>query len=161
MLLTALAGSLPRLQVIWGDSLFVGDPFEHWAKHHLGVRFEIIKPPWTSLRGVWAPEGATVDWDKSMPKGCACAEVGDGWWSVRTPGSGVIVASLAIWEGTHTSSEACISLAMTRIMLSRLARARPYMASFCTHSNEVKRPDSLHNLNQIDTFITISTRSFY
>jgi transposase len=69
VLLTALRGHLPRLQVIWGDSGYAGDPFEQWVKQHLGVRFEIVKHPWTGLRGVWAPEGATIDWDKIMPKG--------------------------------------------------------------------------------------------
>src|SRR5215472_537533 len=69
VLLTALRGSLPRLHVIWGDSGYAGEPFEHWVKHHLGVRFEIVKHPWTGLRGVWIPEGAIIDWDKIMPRG--------------------------------------------------------------------------------------------
>ncbi len=69
VLLTALRGKLPRLQVIWGDSGYAGEPFEGWVKDHLGVRFEIVKHPWTGLRGVWAPEGATIDWDKIMPRG--------------------------------------------------------------------------------------------
>ena len=43
VLLTALRGKLPRLQVIWGDSGYAGDPFEGWVKDHLGVRFEIVK----------------------------------------------------------------------------------------------------------------------
>jgi transposase len=34
----------------------------------------VIYPPYpmgvpTGLRGVWAPEGATIDWDKIMPRG--------------------------------------------------------------------------------------------
>ena len=69
VLLEALVGKLPRLQVIWGDSGYAGEPFEHWVKEHLGVRFEIVKHPWTGLRGVWAPEGAIIDWDKIMPRG--------------------------------------------------------------------------------------------
>jgi putative transposase len=69
VLLTALSGSLPRLQVIWGDSGYAGEPFERWVKQHLGVRFEIVKHPWTGMRGVWAPEGVTIDWDTIMPKG--------------------------------------------------------------------------------------------
>ena len=62
MLLTALRGTLPRLQVIWGDSGYAGNPFEHWVKHHLGVRLEIVKHPWTGLRGVWVNDGMEVDW---------------------------------------------------------------------------------------------------
>jgi hypothetical protein len=72
VLLIALVGHLPRLQVIWADSGYEG-PFEDWVKAHLGgVRLEIVKHPWTGLRGVWAKEGAVIDWDKIMPKGCAC-----------------------------------------------------------------------------------------
>jgi hypothetical protein len=69
VLLTALRGHLPRLQVIWGDSGYAGEPFEHWVKDHLEVRLEILKHPWTGLRGVWAPEGVTIDWDKILPRG--------------------------------------------------------------------------------------------
>jgi len=69
VLLTALVGKLPRLQVIWGDSGYAGEPFEQWVTHHLGVRLEIVKHPWTSLRGVWVKEGMEVDWDKIMPPG--------------------------------------------------------------------------------------------
>ncbi len=124
VLLTALVGSLPRLQVIWGDSGYSGDPFEQWVKHHLGVRFEIVKHPWTGLRGVWAPEGATIDWDKIMPKGF---HVLPRRWVVERTNAWITRHRRLSrdFEGTHSSSEAFIYLAMTRIMLSRLARARP------------------------------------
>ena len=69
VLLTALRGKLPRLQVIWGDSGYAGEPFEGWVKDYLGVRLEIVKHPWTGIRGVLAPEEATIDWDKIMPRG--------------------------------------------------------------------------------------------
>jgi putative transposase len=68
-LLRPLAGKLPRLQVIWADSGYAGNPFEQWVKASLGVRLEIVNHPWTGLRGVWAPEGTTIDWDKILPKG--------------------------------------------------------------------------------------------
>ena len=38
--------------------------FEEWVKEHLGVRLEIVKHPWTGMRGVWAPAGVKVDWDQ-------------------------------------------------------------------------------------------------
>jgi len=72
VVLTALVGKLPRLQLIWADSGYEGK-FEEWVKEHLGVRLEIVKHAWTGIRGVWAPEGVKVDWDKIIPKGCACA----------------------------------------------------------------------------------------
>ncbi len=40
-----------------------------WVQQHLGVRLELVKHRWTGLRGVWAPEGATIDWDTILPKG--------------------------------------------------------------------------------------------
>jgi transposase len=68
VLLTALSGKLPRLLLIWADSGYEGK-FESWVKEQLGVRLEIVKHPWTGLRGVWAPQGAKVDWDQILPKG--------------------------------------------------------------------------------------------
>lgn len=68
-LLLPLAGKLPRLQLIWVDSGYAGEPFKHWVKEHLGVRVEIVKHRWTGLRGVWAPEGVEIDWDTVLPKG--------------------------------------------------------------------------------------------
>jgi hypothetical protein len=61
-LLQPLASKLPRLQVIWAESSFAGNPFERWVKASLGVCLEIVNHPWTGLRGVWAPEGTTIDW---------------------------------------------------------------------------------------------------
>jgi putative transposase len=123
VLLTALVGSLPRLQVIWGDSGYAGEPFEQWVKDHLGVRFEIVKHPWTGLRGVWAPEGAIIDWDKIMPRGFHVLK----WrWVVERTNAWITRHRRLSrdCEGTHSSSEAFIYLAMTRIMVSRLVRAR-------------------------------------
>jgi putative transposase len=124
VLLTALVGSLPRLQVIWGDSGYAGEPFERWVKDHLPVRFEIVKHPWTGLRGVWAPEGATIDWDKIMPKGF---HVLPRRWVVERTNAWITRHRRLSrdFEGTYSSSEAFIYLAMTRIMVARLARARP------------------------------------
>jgi putative transposase len=124
VLLTTLVGSLPRLQVIWGDSGYAGNPFELWVKQHLGVRFEIVKHPWTGLRGVWAPEGAIIDWDKIMPKGFHVLK--RRWVVERTNAWITHHRRLSRdFEGTYTSSEAFIYVAMTRIMVARLARASP------------------------------------
>lgn len=120
VLLTPLAGHLPRLQLIWGDSGYEG-PFEDWVKEHLdGVRLEIVKHPWTGLRGVWAPEGATIDWDKIMPKGFHILP--RRWVIERT--NAWITHNRRLsrdFEGTYTSSEAFIYLAMSKLMLARLA----------------------------------------
>jgi len=123
-LLTALRGNLPRLQVIWGDSGYAGKPFEQWVRDHFGVRFEVVKHPWTGLRGVWAPEGAVIDWDQIMPKGF---HVLPKRWVVERTNAWITHHRRLSrdFEGTFTSSEAFISLAMSRIMLARLVRASP------------------------------------
>jgi putative transposase len=71
LLLAPLVGHFPPLQLIWADSGYNGK-CKAWIKEHLGVEVEIVNHPWTGLKGVWAPEGAEIDWDKIIPKGCAC-----------------------------------------------------------------------------------------
>src|SRR5258708_18127178 len=58
-------------RVIWADTGYNGAPFEQWVKEYLGVRLEMVSHPWTGIRGVWAKEGAVIDWDQILPKGCA------------------------------------------------------------------------------------------
>ena len=67
VLLLPLVGKLPRLQVILADSGYNGAPFEQWVKASLGVRLEIVTHPWTGLHGVWAKEGAVIDWGQILP----------------------------------------------------------------------------------------------
>ena len=123
MLLTALIGSLPRLQVIWGDSGYAGEPFERWVQQYLGVRFEIVKHPWTGLRGVWAPEGATIDWDKIMPRGF---HVLPRRWVVERTNAWISGCRRLSrdFEGLCASSESLIYIAMSKLMLTRLAKLR-------------------------------------
>jgi transposase len=124
VLLTPLAGHLPRLQVIWADSGYAG-PFENWVKEHLdGVRLEIVKHPWTGLRGVWAKEGAVIDWDTIMPKGF---HVLPRRWVIERTNAWITHNRRLSrdFEGTYTSSEAFIYLAMSKLMVARLARDHP------------------------------------
>jgi putative transposase len=131
--LLPLVGTRPRLQVIWGESGSAGEPFKQWVKEHLGVRFEMVKHPWTGLRGVWAPEGATIDWDTIMPKGFHLLP--RRWVVERTTAWITHCRRLSRdFEGTHSSSEAFLSLAISRLMVARLARAGPSIMAFCTHS---------------------------
>jgi putative transposase len=121
-LLLPLIGKLPRLQVIWADSGSAGSPFEHWVKEHLGVRLEIVNHPWTGLRGVWAPKDAVLDWDTILPKGFHLLP--HRWVVERTNAWITHCRRLSRdFEGTHSSSESFIYLAMSKLMVSRLARA--------------------------------------
>jgi putative transposase len=123
-LLLPLVGKLPRLQVIWVDSGYAGAPFKHWVKEHLGVRLEMVNHPWTGLRGVWVPEGVEVDWDQIKPKGFHILP--RRWVVERTNAWITLCRRLSRdFEGTHASSEAFIYLAMSRLMVARLARNHP------------------------------------
>jgi putative transposase len=104
VLLHALVGKLPRLQLIWADSGYDGNPFQQWVKEHLGIRLEVVKHPWTGVRGVWAPQGARIDWDKIMPKGFPVLP--KRWIVERTDAWITHHRRLSRdFEGTHTSSE--------------------------------------------------------
>lgn len=124
VLLLPLAGHLPRLQLIGADSGYEG-PFENGVKEHLdGVRLEMVQHPWTGLRGVGAKEGTVIDWDKIMPKGF---HVLPRRWVIE-PTNAWITHHRRLsrdFEGTSTSSEAFISLAMSTLMVARLARDHP------------------------------------
>jgi putative transposase len=124
VLLTPLVGKLPRLRLMWADSAYQGT-FEDWVKEHLaGVRVEIVNHPWTGIKGTYAPIGTKVDWDKIIPRGFHLLP--RRWLIERT--NAWITHSRRLsrdFEGTHTSSEAFIYLAMSKLMVSRLAHKHP------------------------------------
>jgi len=109
---------------MWADSAYQGT-FEDWVKEHLaGVRVEIVNHPWTGIKGTYAPIGTKVDWDKIIPKGFHLLP--RRWLIERT--NAWITHSRRLsrdFEGTHTSSEAFIYLAMSKLMVSRLAHKHP------------------------------------
>jgi putative transposase len=108
--LVPLAGKLPRLQLIWANSEYAGNPFKHWVKEHLAVRLEIVNHPWTGLHGVWAPEETKIDWNTIIPKGFHVLP--RRWVIERTNAWMTHHRRLSRdFEGTHGSSEAFISLA--------------------------------------------------
>ena len=95
---------------------------QEWITEHLGVRLEIVKHLWTGLRGVWAPKDAEIDWDKIKPKGF---HVLPRRWVIERTNAWITNHRRLSrdFEGSHTSSESFIYLAMSRIMVKRLARA--------------------------------------
>jgi putative transposase len=124
VLLAALVGKLPRLQLIWADSAYQGT-FETWVKEQLvGVRVEIVNHPWTGIKGTYAPVGEKVDWDKIIPKGF---HILPRRWVVERTNAWITHARRLSrdFEGTYTSSEAFIYLAMSKLMVARLARDHP------------------------------------
>jgi putative transposase len=124
VLLLPLKGALPRLQLIWVDSGYAGHPFEQWVKEHLGVRVEVVNHPWTGIRAVWVKEGEEVDWNAIIPPGFHLLP--HRWVVERT--NAWITQNRRLsrdYEGTYSSSEALIYLAMSKLMVARLARAAP------------------------------------
>jgi putative transposase len=89
---------------------------------HRAVCLDIVKPAWTGVRGVWAPEGPPIDWETVLPKGFPVLP--RRWVIERTTAWVTHTRRLSRdGEGTHTSSEAFLPLALSRLMVYRLARA--------------------------------------
>jgi putative transposase len=124
VLLLPLVGTLPRLQLIWAESGYNGASFEQWVKEALNVRLEIVNHSWTGIKGTYAPIGTKVDWDTIIPKGFPILPRR---WVIERTNAWITHARRLSrdFEGTYTSSEAFISLAMSKLMVARLARDYP------------------------------------
>jgi transposase len=121
LLLAPLKDLFPRLKLIWADSAYKKGGFVEWVKALFGWTVEIVEHPWSGLRGVWAPEGTVIDWEKIRPRGFHVLK--RRWVVERT------LAWLSTWrrlakdyEVLPASEEAWIYVAMIRIMLGRLAQ---------------------------------------
>ena len=121
LLLAPLADRLPRLQLIWADTGYNGK-CKTWIEEHLGVEVQIVNHPWTGLKGVWAPEGAEIDWEKIIPKGF---HVLPRRWVVERTNAWISRCRRLArdFEGLCTSAEAFIFIAMSKLMLTRLAHS--------------------------------------
>jgi putative transposase len=117
LLLEPLQGVFPRLKLIWADSAYEKGNFEAWVKEHFGWDVEIVKHWWTGLRYVWVGPGQEPP---TIPSGFHLLK----WrWIVERT-----FAWLSTWrrlakdyEVLPASEEAWIYVAMSRIMLRRLA----------------------------------------
>ncbi len=113
----------PRLGHVWLDAGYNGEgKGRDWVEKTLGWTAEVVQHP-RKIRHVWAPEGAVINWDRILPP----------------PGFRVlprrwVVERTFAWLGQNRrlskeyerlpeTSEAMIRVAMTRLMLRRLARA--------------------------------------
>lgn len=112
----ALAGHLPRLEVIWVDGGYTRR-FAEWVAEHLGWRVETIWHPGAGLRYVWVGPGEAPP--LAPPKGFRVL-----------PRRWVVERTFA-WLGRNRrlskdyevlpeTGETWIYLAMTRLMLRRL-----------------------------------------
>jgi putative transposase len=119
-LLEPLVNRFPRLQLVWADGAYKGK-LRDWIKEHLGWSVEIVQHPWAGISGVWAPKGAVIDWDKIMPKGF---HVLPRRWVVERTNAWISGCRRLSrdFEGLCASSESLIYIAMSKLMLTRLAK---------------------------------------
>jgi putative transposase len=113
-LLMAVAEALPRLELIWADSAYLG-PLQTWVWETLGWRLEIVERP--GGRGRWLRAGqeppAQLPGFQPLPRR----------WIVERPIAwiGRNRRMSRDYEFLTTTSEAWIYLSMIRLMLKRLA----------------------------------------
>ncbi len=118
-LLEPLVHAFPRLQLVWADGGYKGK-LREWVKEHLGWRIEIVQHPWAGIRGVWAKDGEVIEWDTIIPKGF---HVLPRRWVVERTNAWITRSRRLSrdFEGLCSSSEALIYIAMSKLMLTRLA----------------------------------------
>jgi putative transposase len=116
LLLAPLQGQLPRLQPVWADSAYTGQVRE-WIQTALGCTVEIVKHWWTGLRWVWLAPGQEPP---TIPSGFHVLP--RRWVVERTFAWLVMYRRLGKdYEELPETSEALIYLAMSRLMVKRLA----------------------------------------
>jgi putative transposase len=133
VLLDRAKGLFPRLSHLWLDAGYRGeDKGGDWVQKTLGWRVEIVRrPPKPAPEEVlmawakqWAKEGVTVDWQELLPP--RGFQVLPRRWVVERTFAWISHNRRMSkdYERLAATSEAFIYVAMTRLMLRRLARAR-------------------------------------
>ncbi len=116
LLLAPLKSQLPRLQHIWADSAYAGKCAE-WVHTTLGWTLEIVKHWWTGVRWVWVGPGQAPP---TVPSGFQVLP--RRWVVERTFAWLLMFRRLSKdYEELPETSEALIYLAMSRLMVKRLA----------------------------------------
>jgi putative transposase len=114
----------PRLELMWADQGFCGDPFATWLKEHLGCAIEIPKRPWIERPGKWIWKRGKMTWQQDRQKSTGFHVIPKRWIVERS------LAWITRWrrlardhEGLPASSEAFIKLSAIKRMLSLLTRS--------------------------------------
>lgn len=123
MLLSTLSASFPEIKLVWGDTHY-GGTFVSWLQAQLGWKMQTVQKAKIPARGLLAAEGEEPDWEARFPSGFV--PLPRRWVVERT------FAWISRWrrlcrdhEGLPRTSEAFITLAMSRRILSRLAPFSP------------------------------------
>jgi putative transposase len=115
-LLAPLQGQLPRRQHVWADRAYTGQVRE-WIQTTLGCTVEMVKHWWTGLRWVWVAPGQEPP---TIPSGFHVLP--RRWVVERTFAWLVMYRRLGKdYEELPETSEALIYLAMSRLMVKRVA----------------------------------------
>jgi putative transposase len=132
-LLDRVKALFPRLSHLWMDGGYKGEDKggEDWVEKTLGWRVEIVSRPrkpapedvLMSWAREWAKEGVAVEWQKLLPQGFI---VLPRRWVVEGTFSWISQNRRMSkdYERLAATSEAFIYVAMTRLMVRRLARAQ-------------------------------------
>ena len=123
LLLEQAKERFPQLSHLWLDSGYNGeDKGKDWVEKVLGWTAEIVRHP-RKITHVWAPEGMEIDWSKILPP--RGFRVLPRRWVVERTFSwcGHSRRLSKDYERLCETSEVLMYIAMSRIMLRRLARA--------------------------------------
>ncbi len=116
LLLAPLQGRVPRLQQIWADNAYTGQVRE-WIQATLGCTVQIVKHWWTGLRWVWVGPGQGPP---TIPSGFHVLP--RRWVVERTFAWLLMYRRLSRdYEELPATSEALVYIAMSRLMVKRLA----------------------------------------
>ena len=116
LLLAPLPGRLPRLRYVWADSADTGQVRE-WIQTTLACTVESVKPWGTSVRWVWVAPGQEPP---TIPRGF---HVLPRRWVVERTFAWLVMSQRLGKDDEELpeTSEALIYLAMSRLMVKRLA----------------------------------------
>jgi putative transposase len=116
LLLAPLHGQVPRLEHIWADSAYSGKARE-WIESTLGCTLGIVKHWWTGVRWVWVGPGQEPP---TIPAGFHVLP--RRWVVERTFAWLLMYRRLSRdYEELPATSEALVYIAMSRLMVRRLA----------------------------------------
>lgn len=116
-LLAPLSNKFDRMELIWVDAGYSGQPFKNWVEQHLGWRVELVEHAWSKAkRGVWCPPGYEPP---PIPTGF---HVLPRRWVVERTFGWLILQRRFVrdYEYLPASSESLIYITMSRLMARRL-----------------------------------------